>query len=164
MKFQSPFALGQLVARASQLRSSKSDDFAQMEVLQISFDIEGGVSFLCEDINTGNRQYYLEHQLTGIGLEAGHNEFDAKMGLREIVIRESHKNGEMVQERMMEVISVIISAENEAHYLCEDTHHGHRQVYSESMLVGDPDFDQQNGAYPKSPEETNHTNAVPVEV
>lgn len=164
MKFQSPFALGQLVARASQLKVLKSDDFAQMEVLQISFDIEGGVSFLCEDINTGNRQYYLGHQLTGIGVEGGHNQFDTKMGLREIVIRESHKNGEMVQERMMEVISVIISAEDEAHYLCEDAHHGHRQVYSESMLVGDPDFSQEKGAYPKSPEDTGDTNAVQVEV
>jgi len=87
--------------------------------------------------------------------------FESKFGLGEIVIRETHKNGEMVQERMMEVVSIIIGSHKgcdggiEYAYCCEDTQNGHRQMYEEGMLVGDPDFDQDVGAYPKEPENSN---------
>ena len=33
--------------------------------------------------------------------------FESKFGIGEIVIRESHKNRDMVQERMMEVIGIV---------------------------------------------------------
>lgn len=84
--------------------------------------------------------------------------FESKFGVGEIVIRESHQNGKLAQERMMEVIAVLFGKENEVSYICEDTHNGHRQQYCESMLVGDPDFDQEAGSYPKEPEE-GETNA-----
>lgn len=80
--------------------------------------------------------------------------FTTKFGLGEIVIRESHKNGQMVQERMMEVVGIIIQPTDTAEgptyiaeYLCEDTTNGHRQIYTEAMLVGDPDFNQDTGSY-----------------
>ena len=81
--------------------------------------------------------------------------FESKFGIGEIVIRESHKNGRMVQERMMEVIAVSFGTDGDINYLCEDAQHGQRQFYTESMLVGDPDFCQETGTYPKEPETTN---------
>ena len=74
-------------------------------------------------------------------------EFSSKFGLGEIVIRESHKNGVMVQERMMEIIAISFAYDGVC-YVCEDAQNGHRQGYTEDMLVGDPDFDQYKGAYP----------------
>ncbi|MCY9861159.1 hypothetical protein OTK49_01270 [Vibrio coralliirubri] len=162
MKFNSPFYFGQLVTRAIQLKSIMSDDFARMEVLEICFGIDGDPVFLCEDIKTGVRQHYTEKHLMLIDTESGHYQLESNMGLREIVIRESHQNGEMVQERMMEVVCVIFLSDDTVHYVCEDTYHGNRQVYSESMLVGDPDFDQEEGKYPVTPESTEHTNAIPA--
>jgi len=78
--------------------------------------------------------------------------FESKFGIGEIVIRETHQNGKMVQERMMEVIGVNFGKSSSGSiacsYLCEDTQNGHRQFYDEPMLVGDPDFDQNKGKYP----------------
>ncbi|CAH6977861.1 hypothetical protein VCHA53O466_140024 [Vibrio chagasii] len=85
--------------------------------------------------------------------------FESKFGLKEIVIREAHKNGKMVHERMMEVVGIAFDVEGKVSYLCEDTKAGIRQWYSESMLVGDPLFDQEAGAYPDEPEE-GETNRV----
>lgn len=87
--------------------------------------------------------------------------FKTKFGIGEVVIRETHKNGEMVQERMMEVVAIYICKSDaddrivDLAYICEDVQNGHRQHYSESMLVGDPDFDQAAGEYPKDSEQTN---------
>ncbi len=90
--------------------------------------------------------------------------FTTKFGLGEIVIRESHKNGQMVQERMMEVIGIVIQPTNTtegaayfAEYLCEDTTNGHRQIYAEAMLVGDPDFNQDTGKYEAEILDTNRS-------
>lgn len=73
--------------------------------------------------------------------------FESKFGIGEIVIRESHQNGKMVQERMLEVTGIIFE-KNGIAYICEDTKNGHRMPYAEDMLVGDPDFDQDKGEYP----------------
>lgn len=85
--------------------------------------------------------------------------FESKFGIGEIVIRESHKNGDMVQERMVEVIAIIFgnvsNGVRQISYICEDTTNGHRQQYCESMLVGDPDFNQDLGKYPTEPITTN---------
>lgn len=80
--------------------------------------------------------------------------FESKFGIGEIVIREHHKNGKMVgEDRMMEVIGVHFGKDTngivEAVYVCEDSSNGHRQMYAEHMLVGDPDFDQETGKYPQ---------------
>lgn len=80
--------------------------------------------------------------------------FESKFGLGEIVIREHHKNGKMVgDDRMMEVIAVVIEKSDDGGfdfaYTCEDTQNGHRGMYRENMLVGDPEFDQEKGAYPQ---------------
>lgn len=79
--------------------------------------------------------------------------FESKFGIGEIVIRESHQNGKMVQERMMEVIGISFGKDHNGNlgacYVCEDTQNGHRQHYDENMLVGDPDFDQEKGKYPQ---------------
>lgn len=162
MKFKSPYALGQRVVRASQLRYYQhKEKCSDMEVIEVCFTMEGDVSFLCEDIATGARQHYQQELICGSEIDSkGCHEFESSIGLREIVIRESHKNGEMVQERMMEVVGLIFTSDGAAHYICEDAQHGHRQVYSESMIVGDPDFDQEAGAYPISVEDSMDTNAV----
>lgn len=88
--------------------------------------------------------------------------FESKFGLGEIVIRESHQNGKLVQERMMEVIAITVERRGdklEYGYVCEDTLNGHRQMYSEDMLVGDPDYDQDKSGYIQEidPNETNRT-------
>ena len=77
---------------------------------------------------------------------------NTKFGLGEIVIREVHKNGEMIQDRMMEVITINsgIHKNNVANsYICEHINSGYRQHYDEGMLVGDPGYDQELGCYPQ---------------
>lgn len=85
--------------------------------------------------------------------------FNSKFGLDEIVIRESNKNGDMVAERMMEVVCIVFE-KNTVGYVCEDTQNGHRQVYSEAQLIGDKDFDQELGRYPKDKCDNSNENEV----
>lgn len=81
--------------------------------------------------------------------------FETAFGIGEIVIRETNKNGLMVQDRMMEVIAITIEKNDSGEgydtgFICEHTKNGYRQIYREHMLVGDPDFDQKAGKYPKT--------------
>ena len=88
--------------------------------------------------------------------------FESSFGLGEIVIRESHQNGAMVQERMMEVVGIHFGKSSEggtveAGYICECAKTGNRQMYAEHMLAGDKDFNQDAGEYPEDILMTNRT-------
>lgn len=165
MKFVSPFTIGDAVARHSNNLDSGANE-RPLEILEVAFDASGKTLFLCEEPSSLNRQYYTDQQIDVVGgkfsPDVPEHHFESEFGLGEIVIRESHKNGAMVQERMMEVIGVVFSGFGknlETSYVCEDAENGHRQAYTASMLVGDPDFDQEKGEYPVTAVGTMDTNA-----
>jgi len=156
MEFNVSFAIGEIVQRSYDLLERGAPKTRHLEVTAVAVGSDGEEVYVCEDIETGRVGHY---SLSQLDQSKGNSPVLLKsaFGIGEIVIREVHTNGKSVSARMMEVISIIFNHCGEVTYACEDAYNGHRQIYSESMLVGDPDFDQKAGKYPKEvlPEETN---------
>lgn len=72
--------------------------------------------------------------------------FESKFGLGEIVSRDRYKGDELIASEFYEVVSIIITSYGVS-YGCRHTS-GQVMGFGESELDGDPDFDQEKGAYP----------------
>ena len=80
--------------------------------------------------------------------------FESKFGIGEIVCYEPHRREDRhvgAFDAMMEVQGVFFGMDGKVEYICRYPLSGLTAGFSESQLIGDPDFDQENG-YPSAEE------------
>ncbi len=79
--------------------------------------------------------------------------FESKFGMSEIVVFETRKNGKRVADELIEVCGILFQKNSDTIYICRWPRTGYMQNYTESDLIGDPDFDQDAGKYTADIEE-----------
>jgi hypothetical protein len=71
--------------------------------------------------------------------------FESKFGIGEIVIYEPHHRADKPNDSLLEVQGIYFGMSGKTEYICRYPSSGVTVSFSESQLVGDPDFDQVNG-------------------
>ncbi len=75
--------------------------------------------------------------------------FKTKFGIGEIVEYNVYKGQELINSELLKVKAITFTADGLAAYLCEYPASGIQKYFDECEIIGDPDFDQETGAYPR---------------
>ncbi len=71
--------------------------------------------------------------------------FESKFGLSEIVVYEPHQRGDKPYDTLLEVQAIYFDIDGNIHYMCRYPSTGVTASFTESQLIGDPDFSQEDG-------------------
>lgn len=74
--------------------------------------------------------------------------FESKFGIGEIVSYEPRQRGNAPCDSFLEVQGIYFGMGNKVEYVCRYPETGVTASFSESQLLGDPDFNQETGKYP----------------
>lgn len=74
--------------------------------------------------------------------------FESAFGLGEIVLTKQHtRESRIFMDSILKVIAIQFSLDDGIFYACRDAERGGILYYTESELIGDPDFNQETGKY-----------------
>ena len=77
--------------------------------------------------------------------------FESKFGIGEVVLTAQRWHGSrLLQDQILVVTGIVFQANNERAYYAR-TGEGFVHCFGEHELIGDPDFNQETGEYPKCP-------------
>jgi hypothetical protein len=83
--------------------------------------------------------------LCGFG---GYMKFESKFGIGEIVAYEPHQRSDneyRINDALLEVQGIYFGMDGKIEYICRYPATGMTAGFSESQLIGDPDFNQETG-------------------